>query len=148
MASGGGEAEGRGVRVHLGMQLEEGFVNASQLFGTQVLVVDGAPHVAVHGEGERPDGVQQVGVRQLAGVEVGNGLVAPEERPKGREGKLGAAGTRAKLAEDQRKAVPQVGMGRPAAALGQGAQAIHGIVAGVPIACPLQDGRKGVGSRG
>lgn len=144
MAGCGGEAEGRGVRIHLGVQLEEGFVHAPQLFGAQVLVVNGPADAAVHGEGKRPDGVQQVGVRQLAGVQVQGGPVAPEEGPEGREAQLGAACVRAELAEDEREAAPEVGMGRTAAPLSQGAEPVHRVVSRVALPGVGKDGRMGV----
>jgi hypothetical protein len=50
-------------------QLQQGGVDATQFFGTEVFVVDGAGDFAVASEGEMVDGVQEVGVGEGAGRE-------------------------------------------------------------------------------
>jgi hypothetical protein len=78
VAGGDLQIEGGGVGVDVGVQLQEGLVDAAQLLGAEVAVVDDARRLAVLGEGQggRP---REVGVRQLARSRSG-WLVAPEER--------------------------------------------------------------------
>jgi len=65
--------------------LEERLVDAAQLLGAEVPVVHRPADAVLGREGERPDRVEEVVVRQLGGREVGDRLGRPEEAPEGRE---------------------------------------------------------------
>ena len=57
-----GKGEAAAVGADLRSQLQQGGVDATQFFGTEVFVVDSARDFAVASEGEMVDGVQEVGV--------------------------------------------------------------------------------------
>jgi hypothetical protein len=48
--------EGRSIGVDLGVQLEKRFVNAAQLLGAEVPVIDRSTNLAFEGESEGSDG--------------------------------------------------------------------------------------------
>ena len=80
----GGQAQGKtvggegGGRVDLGVEFEELFVDAAELFAAEVLVVDGAAAVLIDDVGEAADGGEEGGVGEGGGVEQAEGGVAPE----------------------------------------------------------------------
>ena len=72
------------------MQLEEALVDASEFFGAEVLVVDGAAGAVLGGEGQRADGGEQRAVGELAGVEVGGGALEKRKPPSAGSAMSGA----------------------------------------------------------
>lgn len=97
------------------MQLEQRFVDASQLLRSQVAVVHGVEDTILFGEGERAHGLQQPPVRQLRRREVRHRLERPEETTKRRQGQPRTPLVPAQPFHDEPERAIEVGV-RPAAA--------------------------------
>jgi hypothetical protein len=76
-------------------------------------------------------GGEQVGVAELAAVEVGGRVGAPEERPEGGQAEVGAAPWR--WLEDEAEGLPAIGMGATAAALSKRAEVGGRVVAAIAV---------------
>lgn len=127
------ESERGGIGVDVRVELEEGLVDASELFRAQVLVVDPSADAAVDGERERPNRFQETRVRKLTRVETGRRLRAPEERPESGKTQLRASRGRAELFEDEPEGTPKVGMRGASSFLRESTEPSHRVVAGVTL---------------
>ncbi|MBU0719539.1 MAG: hypothetical protein KJ749_14945 [Planctomycetes bacterium] len=108
------------------MQFQQGFVHAAEFLGAEVLVVHLPQDVALHGEGQMPDGLQHPVVGELAPVQVGHGPVREEHRPQRGQ-------TKARLAlveqlEDDLDALPEIAVPGPAPPLCQAPDARERVV--------------------
>ena len=134
------EAELPRVHVHLGHQLEQAFVNAAQLFGAHVAVVDGRQCATSRGgPAQALHRAQQRGVGERCAVQVG-ALAGGEQATQRGQPQTWLA--LAKAAEDDAHRLPQVveaGVG--AAEQRQVAQPGHGIAVGIQ----LRSGAAGLG---
>ena len=131
VAGGGVEGKGAGVEIDLGVEFEEGLVDGAELFGAEVAVVDDAADFFLFRAdgGKGADGVEEVGVGEGDVGEVGGGAFGiPEEGAEGGQGEGGLSLGRAEGAHDELELFPEVGMDAAAAALGELAQAVGGVM--------------------
>ena len=69
------------------MQLQQRFVDAAQLFGTQVPEVHRQPHAALRGVGQGPHGGEQVHVGDRAALQVRDRPLGEQEAAERGQGK-------------------------------------------------------------
>ena len=100
-----------------GHELEEALVDASELLGAEVLVVDVPAGSAFLGldDGEMPDGGEQCVVAQGTSL-YDITCCVPEESADPGQPQLGPAGVRAEPIQGDRQCLPQVGVARAPAA--------------------------------
>ena len=107
-----GEGEAGAVGADLRGQREQALVDAAQFLGAEVLVVHGAQHLALAGEGEVAQGFEEVVVGQLGVVERGGGGRVPEEAAERRQGQVlargGEGGVAGERADEKLELPPQV----------------------------------------
>jgi len=128
VAAGGVQTEIAALEVELGMQLEQGLVDAAQLLGAEVAVIDLTAAAAVADDREVTDGLEKIAVGYLRPVQIGRRLAGKEERAERGQAQLGRAALVAQLAQHDCQALVKVGMLAAAAAGGKTAQAAGGIV--------------------
>ena len=121
------------------VKLQQGFVHAAKFLGAEVLVVHLPQDVALHGEGQMPDGLQHAVVGQLALVQVGHGPVREQHRPQ--RGQAKARLALVEQLEDDLEALPEIAVPGSAPPLGQPSDAGERVV----LLEALADGRVCVG---
>jgi len=128
VAAGGVQTEIAALEVELGMQLEQGLVDAAQLLGAEVAVIDLTAAAAVADDREVTDGLEKIAVGYLRPVQIGRRLRREEEGAERGQGQLGRAAFIAQLTQHDHQALVEIGMLAPAAAGGEVAQSPGGIV--------------------